>query len=234
MSQPEVELVRADTAPEDVTSAPRARHHWSDWAGFVLNLGMAVFILARSWRLGIFILPGLWYELMVAASFLIRRPAVRKLTGWLPRVATYGGSLLMLAVLQLAVIWFPDWATASSTASLRIGGSLIWLLGTLIGIWPLWYLRKSFSLEPQARNLVTTGPYRIVRHPIYAMYTLNYLGLWISHLTVPLGIALGVWFGLTLLRIHYEEKVLTQAFPAYADYRDRVGALLPRIFRASS
>ena len=36
--------------------------------------------------------------------------------------------------------------------------------GSVLGLWPLWYLRHSFSLEPEARTLVVAGPYRLARH----------------------------------------------------------------------
>ncbi|TFG51022.1 MAG: isoprenylcysteine carboxylmethyltransferase family protein [Gemmatimonadales bacterium] len=208
----------------------KTSHHWSDWAGFWLNLALVGFTLVRSWRLGIFLLPGVAFELMVAAAFLIRRPAKRRLLGLGPRITTYGGALIMLVFIPVAATWFPAWVAPSSTPALRIGGALVWLFGTTLGLWPLWYLRKSFSLEPQARDLVTTGPYRFARHPIYSMYILNYIGLWLSHLSVPLSLALCVWTALTLGRMYYEEQVLTLQFPAYREYRKRVGALGPRLW----
>jgi protein-S-isoprenylcysteine O-methyltransferase Ste14 len=210
----------------------KTAHHWSDWAGFWLTLALVGYTLMRSWRLGVLLLPGVAFELMVAVSFLIRRPARRRLTGLGPRITTYGGALFMMVFIPAAATWFPAWVAPSPTPTLRIGGTLIWLCGTAVGLWPLWYLRKSFSLEPQARDLVTTGPYRFARHPIYSMYVLNYVGLWLSHLSVPLSLALCLWAGLTLGRMYYEEKVLTQQFPEYHEYRNRVGALGPRLSRA--
>lgn len=43
-------------------------------------------------------------------------------------------------------------------------------------IWAVLSLRQSFSVLPEARNLITTGPYRYVRHPIYVAYIFIMLG----------------------------------------------------------
>ena len=45
---------------------------------------------------------------------------------------------------------------------------------------------------------------------------------------MPLALALAVWLGCTLARMQYEESILRDAFPEYADYACLVGALLPR------
>jgi protein-S-isoprenylcysteine O-methyltransferase Ste14 len=45
---------------------------------------------------------------------------------------------------------------------------------------------------------------------------------------LPFGTVLAVWAVLLAFRIRYEERVLQSAFPSYADYRARVGALGPR------
>jgi len=72
-----------------------------------------------------------------------------------------------------------------------------------------------------------TGPYRFARHPIYTGGSVAYLGLIMSHPTVPLAITLVGWAVSIGMRMRYEEAILTQAFPDYVEYRRRVGALLP-------
>jgi protein-S-isoprenylcysteine O-methyltransferase Ste14 len=103
------------------------------------------------------------------------------------------------------------------------------LAGTLLAFWSAWYLGKSFSLLPQARQLVTTGPYRFVRHPIYLGGLLITFGeVWLRF--SPLVVCLNVLFvAAQLVRLRYEEQILAQAFPEYQEYRARTSALIPGI-----
>jgi protein-S-isoprenylcysteine O-methyltransferase Ste14 len=99
--------------------------------------------------------------------------------------------------------------------------------GTLLAFWSAWYLGTSFSLLPQARTLVTTGPYRYVRHPIYLGGLLITLGeIWLRF--SPLVVLLNVLFvAAQIVRLRYEEEILENAFPAYREYRARTSALIP-------
>jgi protein-S-isoprenylcysteine O-methyltransferase Ste14 len=106
---------------------------------------------------------------------------------------------------------------------------VLWLGGALLCLWPLWYLRRNFSVEPEARDLVTEGPYRWARHPVYAVYLLVNSGILLSHLTAPLALLMTGWLALLLIRVRYEEDVLSRAFPQYREYRRRVGAFGPRL-----
>lgn len=146
----------------------------------------------------------------------------------MPRVVAYAGSFLMPTFVYAAARWQPEWLAPAQSTELRVLGLSVWTLGLFLTLWPLLYLRQSFSLIPAARELVTSGPYRLVRHPIYAAYLFTYVGVLLNRFTVPLALAVASWTGLILLRIRYEEMVLTSAFPEYVDYRKRVGGLFPR------
>jgi protein-S-isoprenylcysteine O-methyltransferase Ste14 len=103
------------------------------------------------------------------------------------------------------------------------------LSGTLLAFWSAWYLGKSFSLLPQARTLVTTGPYRFVRHPIYLGGLLITAGeVWLRF--SPLVIGLNALFVVAqIVRLRYEEEILDRTFPEYRAYRARTSALIPGI-----
>ena len=47
----------------------------------------------------------------------------------------------------------------------------------VLGAWTLSFLGRSFSVMPEARRLVTTGPYSIVRHPLYLFELLGVIGI---------------------------------------------------------
>jgi protein-S-isoprenylcysteine O-methyltransferase Ste14 len=103
------------------------------------------------------------------------------------------------------------------------------LAGTLLAFWSAWSLGRSFSLLPQARQLVTSGPYRYVRHPIYLGGFLITLGeVWLRW--SPLVVALNIVFvAAQVARLRYEEALLERTFPEYAEYRARTSCVVPGI-----
>ncbi len=204
------------------------RHHWSDWLGLVAFTGLAVALWRRAPEFGLAVIPALSAELLVAASFILRRPLQRTSVGWMPRAVAYAHTFLPMVFIELAGAHRPAWLAGTTSRLLSTTGAVLWLGGALLALWPLWQLRRAFSVEPQARELVTSGPYRFARHPIYASYALVNAGLLLRHPTLPFGTVLAAWALLLALRIRYEERVLQSAFPTYADYRARVGALGPR------
>lgn len=103
------------------------------------------------------------------------------------------------------------------------------LAGTLLAFWSAWTLGRAFSLLPQARRLVTDGPYRYVRHPIYLGGLLITVGeVWLRW--SPLVIGLNLLFVVAqVVRLRYEEQLLAATFAEYADYRARTSCLVPGI-----
>jgi protein-S-isoprenylcysteine O-methyltransferase Ste14 len=212
-------------APVIATLPKRARHHWSDWAGCVFHSALAFALLWRSPRFGVLLLPTLLYDLALAASFLTRRPLRRQFASWPARAAAYSGTVLLPAFAWISATWFPSWTAPTHRPALIAPGVLLWALAMFAGLATVVYMRHSFSLLPQARQLVTAGPYRWARHPIYACYAVQYFGIWLTRPTPPLAAALVAWLLVTMARIRYEEQVLRGAFPEYQDYSRRVPSL---------
>jgi len=103
------------------------------------------------------------------------------------------------------------------------------LTGTLLALWSALTLGRNFSLLPQARTLVTSGPYRFVRHPMYAGGLLIALGeVWLRLSPLVVGLNL-VFLVAQLVRLRYEEDLLARTFPEYTAYRKRTSALIPGI-----
>jgi protein-S-isoprenylcysteine O-methyltransferase Ste14 len=208
------------------TRAGANRRTWSDWAGSVCFLALGVFLIARMPRGAWMVLPTILYDVVISMTFLIRRPARRTDSSWAARAVAYAGTFLMPAYVQLADKLWP--ASFSPTSLLMTRSALVvWTLGLAFNIWTVWQLRFAFSLVPQARVLQTTGPYRLVRHPIYLGYIVIYLAFWLAHMHLVLSVILLIWLGVTLLRIRYEESVLRAAFPEYSAYQAKVGRLWP-------
>lgn len=227
------------TAAVQDGALPARRHrHWSDVAGSIAFVLLAVEMLVTAPKLSLALVPVFVYEVAFGIAFLIRGEARSTLHGWGARVAAYGGSFLVPAFLAFAARFAPAWIAPAGTAAPGMAhvlvplGALMIAAGMLISAWGLWYLRASVSLVPAARALVTRGPYAFARHPLYSAYLVSYAGLLLQHPTPELTVGLGIWLACTLARMRYEESVLEGAFPDYADYRARVGAFAPRITSA--
>lgn len=88
-------------------------------------------------------------------------------------------------------------------------------LATCFTIWGLWALKRSFSITVEARCVVTRGPYRLVRHPVYLgeMLTAAAVTVWrLSALEIGVFVAFVV---VQMVRARWEEQKLARAFPEY-------------------
>ena len=83
-----------------------------------------------------------------------------------------------------------------------------------------------FGIRPALRGLVTSGPYRFVRHPMYLSYVLADIGYNLQEWnSVTLLLVLVGWASL-VYRIHAEERVLSQ----HAEWPAYVGLVRYRLF----
>jgi len=93
-------------------------------------------------------------------------------------------------------------------------------------------LKTNFSIVPEARTLVITGPYRLLRHPIYLAELLMIVGVVVGqmHLATLIG-ALSLVV-LQAYRIQREEDLLRRAFPeAFEEFASRTRfRLLPLLW----
>ena len=211
------------------TAAPvRAPRELSDLVGFAVFIGLALLTGARHPEISLLLAPVLLYELAVATSFLIRGRAVRTSVGVPQRLAAYGGTFLMPVALPLLAELAPSALTRTDHAVAFGVGAALRMGGLMLCVWGVWHLRRSFSVEPAARALVTSGPYAFFRHPLYVGYAATFGGGLLQFPSAPYAALVAAWFALTFYRIRYEEAVLEAAFPEYADYRHRVGLLAPR------
>jgi protein-S-isoprenylcysteine O-methyltransferase Ste14 len=105
--------------------------------------------------------------------------------------------------------------------------------GLAYSLWGLAYLRRSFSIIPEARRLVTGGPYSLSRHPVYLGEVVAAVGVNLATAGWLGALAIVYFVTAELLRIRFEERVLAQAFPdEYPAYARRVPRYFPNPFRA--
>ena len=86
------------------------------------------------------------------------------------------------------------------------------------------------AARPSEGALVTNGPYRFWRHPIYAsVIYFTWAGQIDAPAAVPLALALAATLGL-FVRMLMEEHFLRQTYPAYADYATKARRLIPFVY----
>jgi protein-S-isoprenylcysteine O-methyltransferase Ste14 len=103
------------------------------------------------------------------------------------------------------------------------------LLGAAFSTWAIAHLRAPFSLRTAVRKLVTSGPYRHIRHPPYVGEIIHVLGLSILVATL-VGLYLFVFaVSLQVVRAKIEEREFLATVPEYAEFRRNTGFLWPRL-----
>jgi protein-S-isoprenylcysteine O-methyltransferase Ste14 len=161
------------------------------------------------------------FDLLLVYLLVVRDRPVGKSKGVLPRFFGVAGTFLGVGILQLPV--------APLSLSMQIVAAALIGIGSLGSLLVLWWLGKSFSILPEARRLVTGGPYAFARHPLYAVEIITILGTALQFQApwawmISLGVMALLW-----IRSHYEEQVLAGNFPEYGAYRARTKRFIPGV-----
>lgn len=160
--------------------------------------------------------------LVFVVSVVLRPPAIARAAGLMPRIAALAGTYLAVGLLLASPQQPAGWITSASL--------LFVLCGTSFSTYAILYLGRSVSLMAEARKLVTGGPYRLVRHPLYLGEQVAIFGSvlqGISFFSVSL-FALQICF--QLYRMSCEEKILAATFPEYVGYAQRTYRILPSLY----
>lgn len=141
-----------------------------------------------------------------------------------PAVRRERSALSVGAALLSSFVTIPIGAAEHTRADGRLWPALVLLVaGSAFSLWSLAHLGRRFGVLADARGLVVSGPYRLVRHPLYLGELVNLLGLVVAadRWLLPL-VSWLVLLGVQVIRSGYEEKVLTSAFDEYRSYAARV------------
>ncbi len=155
--------------------------------------------------------------------YLLRGKASKWNHSLIAVVAAMTGSFVLYALYL-----FPGQQRSSDVLVLAMSDVLL-AIGMVWALYGLSYLRNRFSIVPEARELVTTGPYAVVRHPVYLGEIIAGFGLVLPTILSLHALVLALFLAAQLVRTEYEERVLRAAFPEYEAYARHTRRLIPFI-----
>ncbi|MCP8940899.1 isoprenylcysteine carboxylmethyltransferase family protein [Alsobacter sp. SYSU M60028] len=157
-------------------------------------------------------------EISVAVFVLVRRPTLNVST----RLSDWG--------LACAATALPLLAEPTNGEGFVVAGMLFYLAGLLWQLGAKFFLRRSFGVAPANRGIVTSGPYRFMRHPIYAGYLSTHIGILLLMPSLWNLTVYGAAWAVQVLRLLAEERLLGED-PDYRSYQQKVPArLVPGVF----
>jgi protein-S-isoprenylcysteine O-methyltransferase Ste14 len=160
--------------------------------------------------------------LVVVTAATIRRPP--------PRKESDSALAYVAAAVAVGGLVFLS-GGRGETSQLAIGGLVIAAVAAMWMIVSVAALGRCFGLLPEARGLVTHGPYGIVRHPVYLGEITAIGGLTIAAPTAQDIVVLAVFVVVQTIRMRLEEDALLDAYPEYTRYQQTTPRFLPRVAR---
>jgi protein-S-isoprenylcysteine O-methyltransferase Ste14 len=162
------------------------------------------------------------FAFLLIVLLIARRTPLAGAQGWAPRIVAVLGGYLPVALLIL-----PGRGVDSGMLLLS---SFLTFFGMTFAVFSLAWLGRSISLLPESRKLVTSGPYAVIRHPLYLGEQIALVGVALQVGTLWGAVAIGLQFCCQLYRMSYEEKVLAGSFPEYAAYMAGTYRLIPGLY----
>ncbi len=159
---------------------------------------------------------------LMGLMVVMRTSPSAKANGVEPRISALAGTFMMYGI-----GFFPR---RDLPIEAEILATLLIMIGNFAAIIALYRLGRSFSLMAESRQLVTSGPYRFVRHPLYAAEELALMGVFIQFVSVWTFMLFAAQIGFQLRRMYNEEIVLGATFPEYAAYQESTARLIPGVY----
>ena len=167
-------------------------------------------------------LASLAFVVLVVGMTIVRLKPLRSAEGLEPRFSALVGTGLALGIVALP--------KADIGVGLEIVALVLIAIGWILSVYALLWLGRAFSVMAQARHLVTTGPYAVIRHPLYLCEEIAVLGIALTHLSIESVLIVVVQWLFQLRRMTNEEKVLRATFPEFDAYAKRTPKVIPRLF----
>jgi protein-S-isoprenylcysteine O-methyltransferase Ste14 len=130
-----------------------------------------------------------------------------------------GGGLVLLAMREL-------FSSSPVVISLQVAAVLLFLWARITFGWRSYHV----AANPTEGGLVTGGPYRFVRHPIYAsMCLFTWAGV-AGHWSWSTGLCGGLVLACAVIRILCEERLVAARYPEYAQYKASTWSMVPYVY----
>ncbi len=163
----------------------------------------------------------IFYALVVFLYF-IRSAAKSTTKSLIAKTLAFVTSFLPFAI--------PFLGSSSDNSGIMLSANVITVFGMIISLYSLGSLGKSFSIIPQARTLVQTGPYKLVRHPLYLGEFVSLMGIVLARFSISAMTIFCLFIALQIYRALQEETLLASAFPEYESYSLMKARFIPGIF----
>ena len=164
----------------------------------------------------------------IPVGIYLTRAMPRASDGSLPaRAAAFVGTTMLLFIPIVIKDAHKVWS--SETFTLWVGMPIL-IVSSGFAVVATLYLRRNLSIMPEARALVTGGPYSIVRHPLYLAEIGAAVGFVVGNATATQLVSIVALIALQMTRTVYEERLLTSTFPAYSGYAARTRKIVPGIW----
>jgi len=159
---------------------------------------------------------------LIVFVIIVRLRPVAKAPGLIPRVFALAGTCMPSFMTLLPRN--PD------SLPINVASLLLVALGFGLAVYGFTHLNRSASIMAEARRLVTSGPYRLVRHPVYLFEEIGIIGLALPYASIWAVLWLVLHMAFQLQRMKNEEAVLSGAFPEYDDYARVTRRLIPGLY----
>ena len=145
------------------------------------------------------------------------------------------GFRILIIIIVFLLLQLPDVKTFFyhdfiASYAIKIVGLIFFIVGLALAVWARIYLGRNWGVPMSLREkheLITTGPYAWVRHPIYSGFLLAMLGSGLadSFIWLVIFIYLCIYF---IYSAKVEEKMMAEIFPdQYPEYKKRTKMLIP-------
>jgi hypothetical protein len=162
------------------------------------------------------------FYMILGALIMMRPPATAQAAGLLPKLAAFAGTYLP---------WTITFFSRTDQVFLNLLSLVCVITGTIMMLLTICHLGKAFSLVPQARFVVQSGPYRwIIRHPLYLSEEIAIIGTALQFLSPITVMIVALHLCVQVCRIHYEESLLRRTCPEYAAYAFGRWRLVPYVW----